>query len=75
MYCSVGTYPASDREAHDLQDQVPQCEAEFDVAEYLTALPPRGVLVERLHQATQRAQSQIEQRGNRETGHDKNSDD
>lgn len=45
------------------------------VAEYLTALPPRGVLVERLHQATQRAQSQIEQRSNQETGHDKNSDD
>ena len=32
------------------------------VAEYLTALPPRGVLVERLQQATQRAQLQIEQR-------------
>lgn len=32
------------------------------VAEYLTALPPRGVLVERLKQATQRAQLQIEQR-------------
>src|SRR3546814_4743728 len=32
------------------------------VAEYLTALPPRGVLVERLQQATQRAQVQIEQR-------------
>ncbi|MGP2832043.1 PDDEXK nuclease domain-containing protein [Serratia nevei] len=33
------------------------------VAEYLTALPPRGVLVERLHQATQRAQLQIGARG------------
>ncbi|HHK5485734.1 TPA: YhcG family protein, partial [Pseudomonas aeruginosa] len=32
------------------------------VAEYLTALPLRGVLVERLQQATQRAQLQIEQR-------------
>ncbi|MGV2796803.1 PDDEXK nuclease domain-containing protein, partial [Pseudomonas aeruginosa] len=32
------------------------------VAEYLTALPPRGVLVERLQQATQRAQLQLEQR-------------
>ncbi|HEJ3711013.1 TPA: YhcG family protein [Pseudomonas aeruginosa] len=32
------------------------------VAEYLTALPPRGVLVERLQQATQRARLQIEQR-------------
>ncbi|HGW5374955.1 TPA: YhcG family protein [Pseudomonas aeruginosa] len=32
------------------------------VAEYLTALPPRGVLVDRLQQATQRAQLQIEQR-------------
>ena len=32
------------------------------VAEYLTALPPRGVLVERLQQATQRAQLRIEQR-------------
>ncbi len=32
------------------------------VAEYLTALPPRGVLVERLQQATQRAQLQIGQR-------------
>ncbi|HGN3167904.1 TPA: YhcG family protein, partial [Pseudomonas aeruginosa] len=32
------------------------------VAEYLTALPPRGVLVERLQQATQRAWLQIEQR-------------
>ncbi|WP_400564432.1 YhcG family protein [Pseudomonas aeruginosa] len=32
------------------------------VAEYLTALPPRGVLVERLQQATQRAQLQIDQR-------------
>ena len=32
------------------------------VAEYLTAVPPRGVLVERLQQATQRAQLQIEQR-------------
>lgn len=37
------------------------------VAEYLTALPPRGVLVERLQQATQRAQLQMEQR---ETGND-----
>jgi hypothetical protein len=32
------------------------------VAEYLTTLPPRAVLVERLQQAAQRAQSQIEQR-------------
>jgi len=32
------------------------------VAEYLTALPPRRVLVERLQQATWRAQLQIEQR-------------
>ena len=32
------------------------------VAEYLTTLPPRAVLVDRLHQATQRAQLQIEQR-------------
>lgn len=32
------------------------------VAEYLTALPPRGVLVERLQQATRRAQLQVEQR-------------
>lgn len=32
------------------------------VAEYLTSLPPRAVLVERLQQATQRAQQQIEQR-------------
>lgn len=32
------------------------------VAEYLTTLPPRAVLVERLHQATQRARLQIEQR-------------
>jgi len=32
------------------------------VAEYLTTLPPRAVLVERLQQATQRAQLQIEQR-------------
>ncbi|WP_247318648.1 PDDEXK nuclease domain-containing protein [Ralstonia pseudosolanacearum] len=32
------------------------------VAEYLTALPPRGMLVERLQQATQRAQLEIEQR-------------
>ncbi|ODU42433.1 MAG: hypothetical protein ABS92_10605, partial [Thiobacillus sp. SCN 63-374] len=32
------------------------------VAEYLTALPSRAVLVERLQQATQRAQLQIEQR-------------
>lgn len=31
------------------------------VAEYLTALPPRGVLVERLQQATRRAQLQIQQ--------------
>lgn len=45
------------------------------VAEYLTALPPRGVLVERLHQAAQRAQSQIEQYSNRETGARKQSDD
>jgi predicted nuclease of restriction endonuclease-like (RecB) superfamily len=36
------------------------------VAEYLTALPPRGVLVERLQQATQRAQLQIEQRKTRQ---------
>ncbi|WP_075256711.1 PDDEXK nuclease domain-containing protein [Herbaspirillum camelliae] len=36
------------------------------VAEYLTTLPPRAVLVKRLQQATQRAQLQIEQRGNRE---------
>ena len=32
------------------------------VAEYLTSLPPRAVLVERLQQAAQRAQQQIEQR-------------
>jgi YhcG PDDEXK nuclease domain len=32
------------------------------VAEYLTTLPPRAVLVERLHQATQRAQLQIARR-------------
>lgn len=32
------------------------------VAEYLTALPPRGVLVARLQQATKRARLQIEQR-------------
>ena len=32
------------------------------VAEYLTTLPPRAVLVDRLHQATRRAQLQIEQR-------------
>jgi predicted nuclease of restriction endonuclease-like (RecB) superfamily len=32
------------------------------VAEYLTTLPPRAVLAERLQQATQRAQLQIEQR-------------
>ncbi|PJL68657.1 hypothetical protein B9Y61_11545 [Stenotrophomonas maltophilia] len=32
------------------------------VAEYLTTLPPRAVLADRLHQATQRAQLQIEQR-------------
>jgi len=32
------------------------------VAKYLTTLPPRAMLVERLHQATQRAQLQIEQR-------------
>lgn len=32
------------------------------VAEYLTTLPPRTVLVERLHQATQRAQLQIARR-------------
>lgn len=35
------------------------------VAEYLTTLPPRAVLAERLHQATQRAQIQIEQRSTR----------
>lgn len=32
------------------------------VAEYLTTLPPRAVLVERLHQATHRAQLQIARR-------------
>jgi len=31
------------------------------VAEYLTTLPPRAVLVERLHQAAQRAQFKIQQ--------------
>lgn len=36
------------------------------VAEYLTTLPPRAVLVERLQQATRRARLQIEQRSNRE---------
>jgi len=36
------------------------------VAEYLTALPPRRVLVERLQQATWRAQLQIEQRQSNE---------
>jgi len=36
------------------------------VAEYLTALPPRGVLVERLQQATRRAQLQVEQRQSNE---------
>ncbi|QCX48262.1 PDDEXK nuclease domain-containing protein [Ralstonia pseudosolanacearum] len=34
------------------------------VAEYLTTLPPRAVLVERLQQATARARLQIEQRDN-----------
>ncbi|MGQ7906383.1 hypothetical protein ACSHSS_16795, partial [Burkholderia sp. BC1] len=32
------------------------------VAEYLTTLPPRAVLGERLQQATERARLQIEQR-------------
>jgi predicted nuclease of restriction endonuclease-like (RecB) superfamily len=32
------------------------------VAEYLTTLPPRAMLMERLHQAARRAQLQIEQR-------------
>jgi hypothetical protein len=32
------------------------------VAEYLTSLPPRAVLGERLQQATERARLQIEQR-------------
>ncbi len=32
------------------------------VAEYITTLPPRAMLVERLHQATQRAQLEIAQR-------------
>ena len=36
------------------------------VAEYLTTLPPRAVLVERLQQATRRARLQIEQRSNLE---------
>ncbi|MCS7793320.1 PDDEXK nuclease domain-containing protein [Pseudomonas aeruginosa] len=36
--------------------------AGIHVAEYLTTLPPRAVLGERLQQATQRAQLQIEQR-------------
>jgi len=36
------------------------------VAEYLTTLPPRAVLGERLQQATQRAQLQIEQRNIKE---------
>ncbi|MCL2896173.1 PDDEXK nuclease domain-containing protein [Brenneria tiliae] len=35
------------------------------VAEYLTSLPPRAVLVERLQQATRRAQLQIEQNKNK----------
>ena len=35
------------------------------VAEYLTTLPPRAVLIERLEQATRRAQLQIEQRAGR----------
>ncbi len=38
------------------------------VAEYLTALPPRAVLVERLQQAACRARAQIEQRGMAERG-------
>ncbi|MGJ7546151.1 PDDEXK nuclease domain-containing protein [Variovorax sp. LT1R16] len=38
------------------------------VAEYLTTLPPRTVLVERLQQAARRAQFQIEQRSNQEDG-------
>ena len=33
------------------------------VAEYLTALPPRDVLMTRLHQATQRARLQVERSG------------
>jgi hypothetical protein len=32
------------------------------VAEYLTTLPPRAVLIERLVQATRRAQLQVGQR-------------
>jgi len=32
------------------------------VAEYLTTLPPRAMLVARLQEATQRARLQIEQR-------------
>lgn len=37
------------------------CRSGIHVAGYLTTLPPRAILVERLHQATQRAQLQIEQ--------------
>jgi hypothetical protein len=32
------------------------------VAEYLTTLPPRAVLIDRLEQATRRAQLQVAQR-------------
>lgn len=38
------------------------------VADYLTALPPRAVLIERLQQAACRARAQIEQRGMAERG-------
>jgi len=39
------------------------------VAEYLTTLPPHTVLIDRLEQATRRAQLQIEQRAQSSKGH------
>jgi hypothetical protein len=39
------------------------------VADYLTTLPPRTVLIDRLEQATRRAQLQIEQRAQSSKGH------
>ena len=54
------------------QEQIELLEVDrsgIHVAEYLTTLPPHTVLIDRLEQATRRAQLQIEQRAQSSKGH------
>lgn len=57
---------AGDRAISKRSEQIARlelAESAIDVAEHLTTMSPRAMLVERLQQATQRGQLRIEQRG------------